>query len=142
MIYRIGLRSSKVWVNYPIITPLLRMFQSWFVVSDLQCFCPPCSNRRAFAFGKRQPRGGLLRYRYRKGPLDLTFTPQYPQHRQQQTQCNQPIRLDFQPSLPPLQRCGTFSISRAQTSLLVCRGEKTTVVKKPTFSIIDYNCNW
>ncbi len=37
--------------------PSLRMFQSWFVVSDLQCFCPPCSNRRAFAFGKRQPRG-------------------------------------------------------------------------------------
>ena len=38
--------------------PSLRMFQSWFVVSDLQCFCPLCSNRRAFAFGKRQPRGG------------------------------------------------------------------------------------
>jgi hypothetical protein len=41
-----------------------------------------------------------------------------------------------------VQRRGTFSISRAQTSLLVCRGEKTTVAKKPTFSIIDYNCNW
>ena len=38
--------------------PSLRMFQSWFVVSDLQCFCPLCSNRRAFAFGKRQLRGG------------------------------------------------------------------------------------
>lgn len=38
-------------------TPSQRMFQSWFVVSDLQCFCPPCSNRLAFAFGKRQPRG-------------------------------------------------------------------------------------
>ena len=36
----------------------------------------------------------------------------------------------------------TFSISRAQTSLLVCRGEKTTVAKKPTFSIIVYNRNW
>ncbi len=71
--------------------PSLRMFQSWFVVSDLQCFCPPCSNRRAFAFGKRQPRGGLLRYRYRKVPLDLSFTPQYPQYRQQQTQCNQSL---------------------------------------------------
>ena len=40
--------------------PSLRMFQSWFVVSDLQCFCPLCSNRRAFAFGKRQPRGGCF----------------------------------------------------------------------------------
>ena len=36
------------------------MFQLWFVVSDFQCFCPPCSNRLAFAFGKRQPRGGVL----------------------------------------------------------------------------------
>ena len=37
-------------------------------------------------------RGGLLlRYRYRKGPVDLSFTPQYPQHRQQQTQCNQSL---------------------------------------------------
>ena len=35
--------------------------------------------------------GALLRYRYRKGPLDLSFTPQYPQHRQQQTQCNQSL---------------------------------------------------
>ena len=41
-------------------TPSLRMFKSWFVVSDLQCFCPPCSNRRSFAFGKRQPRGGCF----------------------------------------------------------------------------------
>ncbi len=56
-------------------------------------------------------RGGLLlRYRYRKGPLDLTFTPQYPQHRQQQTQCNQSFGLNFQPSLPPVLRRGTFSI--------------------------------
>ena len=92
-------------------TPSLRMFKSWFVVSDLQCFCPPCSNRRSFAFGKRQTRGGvLLRYRYRKGPLALSFTPQYPQHRQQQTQCNQSFGLNFQPSLPPVLRRGTFSI--------------------------------
>ena len=50
--------------------PSLRMFQSWLVVSDLQCLCPTCSNRRAFAFGKKATAGGvLLRYRYRKGVL-------------------------------------------------------------------------
>ncbi len=49
--------------------PSLRMFQSWFVVSDLQCFCPLCSNRRALLLAKGNRGGVLLRYRYRKGVL-------------------------------------------------------------------------
>ena len=54
------LRLQPMWRTTPQYPPSLRMFQSCFVVSDLQCFCPPCSNRRAFAFGKRQPRGGCF----------------------------------------------------------------------------------
>ena len=36
--------------------------------------------------------------------------PQYPQYRQQQTQCLQSLWLDFQPRLPPMLQWGTFSI--------------------------------
>ena len=55
-------------------------------------FLPAVFESAGFCFWQKATAGGvLLRYRYRKGPLDLSFTPQYPQCRQQQTQCNQSL---------------------------------------------------
>lgn len=48
-------------------------------------FLPAVFESAGFCFWQKATAGGgLLRYRYRKGPLDLSFTPQYPQQRQQQ----------------------------------------------------------